>query len=695
MDFKYILYFFVAMFIVAAAFAADQVDFPDIYIDADAGDGGVGSQADPYNEFSDINWTTGGDNSIYDYINGTPSQDVTINLQRGDEWHEMLDVGTGGNSSYSVVIQPYGTGDDPVIIGASLMTGWTNESGNLWYASAPSNPGQIYLVNTDTSILWGFRKDTKGACTASQYWWWDSGNSRVYLYSTSDPDTAYSDIYRNDTNIGIDIEGNFDYITIDGIEIKFFGSYGYDAKGIRTYAGPSYITIENCHIHHIGNLDIEQGLGMMLIGDHFTVENNEVHDCGRRGINIYTAGSYSTSNATLRYNKVYNCYHTGFDIMVGNSSTTISNVTVSHNELFCDENYNDHYGNNSCYCIHLAGKSGGTLSNTYVHNNIIHGYATCGIGMDLDLNGIYVYNNSIYEKPNTQNLWGLYVLNNGSRTNINFSNNSIHLNGDSSGDRCYNFTSTSAISNDYNICYNPSGYVMNGYQTWSAYRSAFPSFDANGYNENPDYTNPGNGNLTLQFNAPGINTGDDLGASYDDALDPSSTWPSSVSFLDQDDYGTGWEIGAYVFGSSPDTDDPYTYGHNPSDGANNVAKTADIVVVIGDDGDGVDISTIVLHEEGNKHCCSGETCTSGTADLTCSGTSADYTVTLGSRNYDYDQVINVTVDADDLAGTPNSMTQDVYSYTIESEPGDADISISVGAGNMKMMSGSGNLTLSQ
>ncbi len=35
------------------AWGADQVDFPDIYIDADAGDGGVGSEADPYNDFAE------------------------------------------------------------------------------------------------------------------------------------------------------------------------------------------------------------------------------------------------------------------------------------------------------------------------------------------------------------------------------------------------------------------------------------------------------------------------------------------------------------------------------------------------------------------------------------------------------------------------------------------------------------------
>ena len=46
---------------------ADQVNFPDIYLDESVAPGGVGSLADPYSDFSEINWTTGGDNSIFDW----------------------------------------------------------------------------------------------------------------------------------------------------------------------------------------------------------------------------------------------------------------------------------------------------------------------------------------------------------------------------------------------------------------------------------------------------------------------------------------------------------------------------------------------------------------------------------------------------------------------------------------------------
>ena len=62
----------------------------------------------------------------------------------------------------------------------------------------------------------------------------------------------------------------------------------------------------------------------------------------------------------------------------------------------------------------------------------------------------------------------------------------------------------------------------------------------------PQYTDAGNDDLTLASNSPSLNVGVDLGASYDDALDPSSVWPSAVVIIDQDVCGTGWEQGAYA-----------------------------------------------------------------------------------------------------------------------------------------------------
>jgi len=112
----------------------DQPDFPLIYIDEGCAGTHVGSEANPYDDLSDINWTTGGDNSIYDYLDGTPSQSPTIYLNMGDEWREQLTVGCSGTATYPIVIGAYGSGADPIINGADVEATWTvayNTSSNL------------------------------------------------------------------------------------------------------------------------------------------------------------------------------------------------------------------------------------------------------------------------------------------------------------------------------------------------------------------------------------------------------------------------------------------------------------------------------------------------------------------------------------------------------------------------------------
>jgi hypothetical protein len=115
-------------------------------------------------------------------------------------------------------------------------------------------------------------------------------------------------------------------------------------------------------------------------------------------------------------------------------------------------------------------------------------------------------------------------------------------------------------------------------------------------------------------------------------------------------------IGAHYEAGLQDTTPPYTAGPNPTKGTTGVAKDTNIVVHVKDDGDGVDQSSIVMTVEGN------------TVSPTITGTAADYTLSYDPpTDFDYEQVVNVTVDAQDLASPPNVMMQDSYSFTIEPE----------------------------
>ena len=105
----------------------------------------------------------------------------------------------------------------------------------------------------------------------------------------------------------------------------------------------------------------------------------------------------------------------------------------------------------------------------------------------------------------------------------------------------------------------------------------------------------------------------------------------------------------------PDTEPPYTAGHDP---APNPKKKypidTNITVHVKDDGFGVDISTIVM--------------TVNDAEVTpvITGNKYDYTLVYDPpTDFSYGQTVNVTIDAADLARPRNVMTTDAYSFTTE------------------------------
>jgi hypothetical protein len=94
---------------------------------------------------------------------------------------------------------------------------------------------------------------------------------------------------------------------------------------------------------------------------------------------------------------------------------------------------------------------------------------------------------------------------------------------------------------------------------------------------------------------------------------------------------------------------PNTSGHDPASDATGISIDTNITVHVLDDGTGVNESTIVMTVDGAVV----------TPDIT--GTSDDYTLVYDPpADFTYNQLVNVTIDASDLAG--NAM-HEAYSFT--------------------------------
>ena len=114
-------------------------------------------------------------------------------------------------------------------------------------------------------------------------------------------------------------------------------------------------------------------------------------------------------------------------------------------------------------------------------------------------------------------------------------------------------------------------------------------------------------------------------------------------------------LAAFAPLASADTTPPYTIGNHPAKGATGVLPGTNIIVHVIDDGDGVDESTIEMTVNGN------------TVTPSIEGSANHYILTYDPpTDFDYLQVVDVTVNASDLSSPPNYMS-DSYSFTIKED----------------------------
>ncbi|GAI84786.1 unnamed protein product, partial [marine sediment metagenome] len=79
------------------------------------------------------------------------------------------------------------SGDAPIINGSDLVTTWSDEGSNVWSATftRASAPQAVWFDGTA-----GNKQTALEDVDSDKDWYWDS--NVLYIYSTSDPDTAYS-----------------------------------------------------------------------------------------------------------------------------------------------------------------------------------------------------------------------------------------------------------------------------------------------------------------------------------------------------------------------------------------------------------------------------------------------------------------------------------------------------------------------
>ncbi|MFY9397995.1 MAG: right-handed parallel beta-helix repeat-containing protein [Desulfomonilia bacterium] len=461
----------------------------------------------------------------------------TILFRRGDVWREQLVVPSSGTSGSPITFGAYGTGAAPIISGSDVRTGFSQYSGNIWRCSNVSTSRMVFFQK-GTAYYWGVLKSGTGSLSREYDYY--IGGGYLYVYAPSDPDSRYTNVLygvRDNCIVG----NGKDYVTIENLEINCTGKIDTDGNGgIRIDANSDNWIIQDCHIHHHGIIgsDSATQIGNCIFsygGDNITIRRNDMHDAGRHIVCSYPRSGVTASNVRIYSNRAYNTAHNNIDIHDGGG--TYDGVYIYNNDIFQEKDFP--YGHNLIYLSQGANK-------VYVYYNLIHDAAGNGIQCSYDGDGpIYIYGNTFYNNSH-------HVISYVANAHPWVLRNNIFHSARTAPIRC---TSASNWSSDYNCFYQTANSTVarvgsTSYSNWSSYRSA-TGWDAHStWSVNPNLTNPAGSDFTLRSTSPCIDKGSNLGSQFQNGLDPASLWPGKVIERNQNDNGSGWEIGAYVYGST-------------------------------------------------------------------------------------------------------------------------------------------------
>jgi len=432
---------------------------------------------------------------------------------------------------------------------------------NVWQVSMGTQPydGQgVVIVNG----VRGTYQTSMGALTSNGDWYW--ANDNIYLYETSNP----SGVEVGTRNAAIQMIAK-NYITVENLEL-----YGAVAADLYAQNSNNLSILDNTIINTGNSFAFDGGndaSSILLNGSSNSLIQGNSITYGYQGIQISGYGSGTNSTNDIKGNIVGYMDYEGIILSNYGGTGPIDNTIENNQVSYCAQNKNDAGGiytygagagnvirynlsyNNGTANMQAEGIEVDTYSaTTTIYGNIAYGNTDGGI--DLTGSGHLVYNNTLYN--NDTQSWNAGELNFYNVTNcmgMTVENNIAYASPGKSAIVIAPECETGQTINN-NLYYGSAaspfdwGYTNYNFVGWKQNSGQ----DANSLNANPLFTDLSGSyststDFTLQSSSPAIDAGLNLGTSYDMGLDPASTWPSSIILDNQNSFGAGWEMGAYVY----------------------------------------------------------------------------------------------------------------------------------------------------
>jgi len=532
---------------------------------------------------------------------GAEDDGVTLDMADFDDWsHELFKpLGTDdGTADYRITVTGYaGDAAPPIFTLASELSGtWVQVGATaVWYLDVSANnwnmgvaDTQGFSLNEDLTDAGFYNVETAytDVNASGEFSVTFSGvyAVRIYMQDKNDanPNTSGHTYYFSPTKtnagqcVQFDLEtgawsdNSVAYWTINNLTFNMSGRraiwatgpyttlsnlkvWGAGVEGIKTRSedkeyGASYITVEDCEVSYIGSECTYCGQGVQWNTSSGTIRRNKLHDNQISGVIVL--GGYNTVEQNQAYNNVYGIY---IEQESRNGSPSNVGNVVQHN-----------YSYDNGIGIWIAGGHSSTYRYNLLVNNDGFGATTsgginesdlsCGHAAELSGDDCYSKENLYYNNTVSNNTAGTGIIltsrdHTGGPPITYIKNNIIISTSGDAGSYMLRMPMTDQVVSDYNQMFYTADWTVkwggSDYTSLAAYQGA-SSQDANSDDADPVVITP-NSVFTLQVTSPCIDNAVSLGTANKNGLNPTSTWTDGVITSDQDLFGAGWDMGAYVY----------------------------------------------------------------------------------------------------------------------------------------------------
>jgi parallel beta-helix repeat protein len=460
-----------------------------------------------------------------------------ILFKRGEIWREQLIVPSSGSKGNPITFGAYGTGALPIISGADIIAGkWTLQGGasNIYYVSLTTQPNVVIFDST-----LGSHVASASAITSPNQWFW--GSNILYVYSKSDPATAYTrpGIQAGARNLAIMVGKS--YITLKNLQTESSNQQDYGGNiFLNGSAHPGNLIVDGVDSRWSADSGIAINTTGFTSAGSVTVKSSTLHDNAHSGFAVVEdAGSTASTPSVIQYCTVYNNQIDG--IAIGGNYWTVEHNTVRDNGTLANKGIGIHPYSPS------SGSGFGrynTIRYNLVYNQTGSEQDGAGIGIDQWCNynkiyynivynnygpGIYlydsshsrVYNNTVYKSCTGRTSSGSIRL---TATSDSYSTDTIIKNNNvvstEKGDYAF-LTDAHYVTNGVTLTNNNFYRTSGNWYWWSATRgknlatfNALTGVSAN-ISSDPLFVSPSTGDFHLKPGSLAIDGGADVGLTQD------------------------------------------------------------------------------------------------------------------------------------------------------------------------------------